>query len=396
MNNSTNFIGSIEPYRQFFEEMDDIMMIVTEQGTIEYVNRALRNRFGLKKKRFTGKNIRECRLFEKGMNTKKMLQMIFESPAFLTEVKSSDDNTNYFAWRTKVFSHQGKKKAMAVVRDMTQEISLQREVEDNSSHLEEIVLQRTQQLEREKQKALELQQTKVTFLSRMSHELRTPLTAIRGYAELLQDPSIEENIRQKYLGVIERNTTRLLQMIDETLQIIRLQQEQYRINEKFFSLKDLLSELVETYTVLTQEKGLKLEYDIPDDMPDSVYSDPSVIRQVLTNLIGNAIKFTQEGNISLTVRQRVNPGRGMTKLFFTVTDTGSGIPEEHRRRIFKSFVQYLDHQPVHRQGTGLGLPICRHMAKLLAGDVRLLSSEIYKGSSFIFSLPIRNKKNRKK
>lgn len=390
MKNSSQFIGTIEPYRKFFEEMDDIIMIVDHKGTIEYVNRALRNRFGYKRKRFTGRNIRECRLFEKNMSTKDIVALIFHRGAFLTEVEGAEKHMNYFAWRTKVFSHQGKKKVMAVVRDMTHEIGLQKKVEDNSAHLEELVLQRTQQLEREKQKAVELQQTKVTFLSRMSHELRTPLTAIRGYSELLQDPSVNESTRHRYLSVIERNTARLLQMIDETMQIVHLQHEQYKIREKSFSLQDLLHELIETYTVLTREKGLALECIIPEDIPDSITSDPTVIRQILTNLIGNAIKFTEKGSISLTVKQRSSSTKRMKKLFFTVADTGSGIPPEHRRRIFKSFEQYLDHQPVHQQGTGLGLPICKHMAKLLGGDVKLQSSELYWGSTFVFSLPLKN------
>lgn len=252
-----------------------------------------------------------------------------------------------------------------------------------------MVFKRTHLLEREKQRALELNQTKGIFLSRMSHELRTPLTAIRGYAELLQEGHHSSLDREKYLTIIGRNAQRLLDMIDETLQMIRLEQHKYQIHEQKFSLHDVLHEVIDTYVVLAQQKGLTLRYDIADDIPKDIYSDPNALRQILTNLIGNAIKFTEQGTVTLQVRQRTLAHPLGTKLYFSVEDTGLGIPLEHQRRIFKSFEQHLDHHTVHSRGTGLGLAISRHLAKLLGGNLRLSSSEPHQGSTFVFVLPLR-------
>lgn len=382
------FIGSIEPYRELFEEIDDILLIVNQQGKIEYVNRALRKQFGLKQKTFTGRFIEESMLFPTAFKRKKILEKLFGERDFVTEVVHQNEPL-FFSWKTKVFQQQKGKKIMAVVRNISSTIELQQKVQDYAKNLEEMVFKRTQLLEREKQKAMELNHTKVIFLSRMSHELRTPLTAIRGYAELLQEAHLAAHDREKYLTIIGRNAQRLLDMIDETLQMVRLEQNKYQILEQKFSLRDVLHEIVDTYVVLAQQKNLTLQYDIGDDVPKEIYSDPNALRQIITNLIGNAIKFTEQGTVTLQVRQRTPAHSLGTKLYFSVEDTGLGIPLEHQRRIFKSFEQHLDHHTIHSRGTGLGLAISRHLAKLLGGNLKLSHSEPHQGSTFVFVLPLR-------
>jgi len=383
------FIGSLDTYRELFEEMDDILLIIDHKGKVEYVNRSLRKHLGFKSKRFTGCNIAECHLFDPQVSRKQMIDLLFQQRDFLTQVKFKK-NTLYYAWRTKTFRQGGKKMAIAVIRDMTSQLELQQKVQDYTSNLEEMVYQRTQQLEKEKQKAIELHQAKVAFLSKMSHELRTPLTAIRGYAELMQE---EENLtveqKNKYVSVIEKNAVHLLEMITETLQIIQMEQNKYQIHERSFSLKPFLADLIETYRVLADKKGLELECQLPNDIPQKLFSDPNAIRQILTNLIGNAIKFTETGKIVLSIKLRTLSHKFTGKLYFYIQDTGVGIPKNQQRRIFKSFEQYLSHQSMQTRGTGLGLPISRQLAKLLGGEVKLVSSEPYNGSVFVFSLPIR-------
>lgn len=384
----TPFIGSIEPYRELFEEIEDVLLIVNERGKIEYVNRALRKQFGLKQKTFTGRFIEESMLFPADFKRKKILEKLFRERDFVTEVVYQKQPL-FFSWKTKVFHRQKGRKIMAVVRNISSTIELQQKVHDYAKNLEDMVFKRTHLLEREKQKALELNHTKVIFLSRMSHELRTPLTAIRGYAELLQESQTAPEDREKYLTIIGRNAQRLLDMIDETLQMIRLEQHKYQILEQKFSLRDLLHDIVDTYVVLAQKKGLTLRYDLANDLPEEIYSDPNALRQILTNLIGNAIKFTEQGTVTLQVRQRTLAHSLGTKLYFSVEDTGLGIPVEHQRRIFKSFEQHLDHHTVHSRGTGLGLAISRHLSKLLGGNLKLSHSEPHQGSTFVFVLPLR-------
>lgn len=388
MTDQQSFIGSLDKYRELFEEMEDIILIVNQKGVIEYVNRALRRHLGFKRKKFTNRNILDCSLFEPAMSRKEILQLMFSRREFLTQIKRSKV-TNHYSWKTKTFLHNKQKKVIAVIRDTTVQLELQKKVHDYTKNLEELVYQRTRQLEKEKRKAIELHQTKALFLSRMSHELRTPLTAIRGYAELIRDDEeLSQVNKKKYLSVIEKNSKHLLDMITETLQMVQIEQNKYQIQEKEFELKPFLRELMDTYTVLAKEKNISLECQLPDGMPTTMYSDPSAIRQILTNLIGNAIKFTEKGKIVLVIKERILKPVGK-KLYFYIEDTGMGIPPEQHRRIFRSFEQYLDNQSIHSRGTGLGLPISRQLAKMLGGDVKLVSSEPFKGSIFVFTLTLR-------
>jgi PAS domain S-box-containing protein len=383
-------MSSLDQYRVLFEEVDDILLIVDQKGKIAYVNRALRKRLGYKSKQFTGRSLAESCLFDKKMTRKEMVELVFSHRDFFTQVQQSKEVVFQYAWKTKVFVHHGKKKAVAVVRDVTSQLELQRKVQDYTKNLEDMVFQRTRQLEVEKQKAIELNQAKVAFLSKMSHELRTPLTAIRGYAELLQE-STDLNVseKKKYVSVIEKNARHLLDMITETLQIIQMEHNKYKVREKTFFLKPFLEDLIETYTVLASQKGLLLECQISEGIPDKLYSDPNAIRQILTNLIGNAIKFTEQGKVVLSIKERSLPHKLSKKLYFSIEDTGLGIPKHEHQRIFKSYEQYLEHQSTQSRGTGLGLPISRQLAKLLGGEVKLVSSEPYKGSVFVFSLKVR-------
>ncbi|MGE3278575.1 MAG: ATP-binding protein [Candidatus Altimarinota bacterium] len=390
------FIGSLDTYRELFEEMEDILLIIDQQGTVEYVNRSLRKHLGYSTKRFTGKNIDECCLFDGRVTRQQMIDRIFQEKDFSTRIKYKGRFLS-FSWRTKTFHHGQKKLAIAVIRNMTSHLELQQKVQDYTSNLEEMVYQRTQQLEKEKQKAIELHQAKAAFLSKMSHELRTPLTAIRGFAELLQEEQdLSPEQKDKYVSVIEKNAVHLLNMITETLQLIQMEQNKYQIHEKSFSLSSLLNELIETYRVLADKKGLKLECQIAEEIPKKLFSDPNAIRQILTNLIGNAIKFTEEGTIVLSIKSRTLSHKFSGKLYFYIQDSGVGIPKHQHQRIFKSFEQYLGHQSMQTRGTGLGLPISRQLAKLLGGDVKLVSSVPYKGSVFVFSLPIRRSKHSQK
>jgi PAS domain S-box-containing protein len=384
------YIGSLEQYRGIIEEIDDIILILNMKGEIEYVNRALRRHLGYKSKRFTGRSISECELIEKSIPLPQMIEKIFTHRDFLTRVKKKQVIKHY-AWRTKTFLQNGQKKTIAVIRDMTTQLQLQQKVQDYTKNLEEMVLQRTQQLEKEKRRAIELHQAKVVFMSKMSHELRTPLTAIRGYAELLQEneEQLPQEQKEKYFSVIEKNAKHLLDMVTDTLQMIQMEQNKFQIQEKSFRLKPFLEEIIETYTVLAKKKGLTLEYQIHGEIPEKLYSDPNAIRQILTNLIGNSLKFTEKGKIVLGIKTRTLPHNISSKLYFSIEDTGLGIPPDQHQRIFKTFEQYLDHQSTTSRGTGLGLPISRQLAKLLGGEVKLVSSEPFQGSTFVFTLPVK-------
>jgi PAS domain S-box-containing protein len=382
---------TLERYREIFEEMEDIMLIINKKGTIEYINRALRNRLG-QKQWYTGKNVADyLRLPSDPLSKEEFIKKLYQKRRVSTQVSSVRGEVLYFSWKTKVFTEDGQKKVMAVIRDVTRDEQLKKKSENYSVTLQETVHKRTKQLQREKQKAVDLHQAKAIFLSKMSHELRTPLTSIKGYADLLHDQDLPLDQREKFVSVIERNAQSLLDMVNETLDMVKVEQNKYQIRERSVRLSTLLRDLEDTFRIMAQEKNLTLDFITSQDLPEKITSDPQAIKQIMTNLIGNALKFTQKGGITVTVKIRTFPHKATKKIYFYVKDTGLGIPKEYHRRVFRSFEQYLDHHVVPTKGTGLGLAISRQMARLLGGNVKLVSSAPQKGSKFVFSLPVREK-----
>ena len=385
------FIGNLEEYRQVFEEIDVVIIIIDMNGRIDYVNRYLRKFLGEENKRFTGTNIADSRLFQESLSRKDILNILFNQKEFLTHSKDKHGNLLHLAWKTKAFNHQGRKKILAIVRDMSSLINLRKKIEYYNENLQEEVLKRTQELEKEKQKAVDLHRAKAIFLSKLSHEIRTPLTAITGYTDLIKEGNLSAEQQSKYLSIINRNARSLLDMVNETLNMIQIEQDKYQIKEQIFDLESVIFDVFETYSVMAREKGLDFDFEISPEVPKELYSDPQAIRQILINLVTNALKFTNQGGVKLKVVQRSIPHKGSKRLYFYVEDTGVGIPKEYRKKIFGHFEQYLDSDAVYARGSGLGLSICKQLAKLLGGDVKLINSEKNLGSVFVFTLPIRRK-----
>ena len=383
-------MSTIEQYRDAIEELDDILMILNQNGTIEYVNRALRKQLDQPTVWFTGKHITDCFVIDENQPEQDLLKTLKKKGEFISSYVTDKGDVKYFSWKTKPFHQDGQQKTLAILRNITAEVLLQKKKTAYSKNLQQEVFKRHRQLEKEKQKAIDLHQAKAIFLSKMSHELRTPLTAICGYVELLQDKSVSKSEQKQYLSVINRNARNLLDMINETLDMVKLEQKKYKATLRTFSLSRLLNEVHETYDVLAKEKGIDLKFYKSKNVPEKIHSDPNTIRQILTNLIGNALKFTQKGKITLQVKHRTFSHKTYQKLYFYVEDTGVGIPKEYHKRVFQSFEQYLDQHLVQSRGTGLGLAISRQMARLLGGNVKLVHSKPSKGSTFVFSLPFQN------
>ncbi len=227
--------------------------------------------------------------------------------------------------------------------------------------------------------------TKSEFLANMSHEIRTPLNAILGYGEILQfearkldRPDFVEDLR-----AIEFAGRHLLSLINEILELSKIQAGKMDIYPESFDLSNLVEEVISTVRPLAQKKKNKLQV-IKQGLPDSMFSDSSRIRQILLNLLGNSCKFTEAGEIHLTVSGKTVDG--VKWVYFTIGDTGIGISPEKIPRLFEEFVQADSSTTRKHGGTGLGLTISKRLAILLGGDIQA-SSELGKGASFTVSLP---------
>lgn len=228
------------------------------------------------------------------------------------------------------------------------------------------------------------------FLAKMSHELRTPMTAIIGFGELLEDADLSPE-HKRYLAAINTSGNTLSSLIDDVLDLSKVDAGELAVKSKEFRLHELITTLVATQEQQIARKSLSFKISIDSDVPDSLIGDPQRIQQVLLNLLGNAIKFTEKGDIGIAVSV-VEENNLRVLLNFAVRDTGIGISADRLGYIFEPFAQALGSSHDNYGGSGLGLTISRSLAGLMGGTVSVESQEGI-GSTFYLLLPLQKKDN---
>ena len=240
------------------------------------------------------------------------------------------------------------------------------------------------ELQQAKAAAESASRTKSDFLASMSHEIRTPMNAIMGISDLLAKTSLTPE-QDKYVQIFRRAGDNLLNLINDILDLSKVEASQLELERTGFSLNDLLEKVTEMVAARAHEKGLAMVYEIAPSVPNDLVGDPTRLRQVLLNLLGNAIKFTQSGEVTLRVAPDANPSVP-TALRFTVSDTGIGIPREKLGQVFERFTQANSSTTRRFGGSGLGLTISKRLVELMGGRI-WVESEVGKGSVFAFAVP---------
>ena len=237
------------------------------------------------------------------------------------------------------------------------------------------------ELNRAKEAAETANRAKSEFLASMSHELRTPLNAILGFTQVMNRDSSLSNEQQQNLGIISRSGEHLLELINDILEMSKIEAGRTTLNENSFDIYRLLDSLEEMLRLKADAKGLQMIFERTPDVPQYVKTDEGKLRQVLINLVGNAIKFTAEGGVILRGKT-INDGH----LLFEIEDTGPGIAPEEIDKLFEAFGQ-TETGRKSQQGTGLGLPISQKFVQLMGGNIRV-SSVLGQGTMFSFDIQI--------
>jgi signal transduction histidine kinase/DNA-binding NarL/FixJ family response regulator len=254
----------------------------------------------------------------------------------------------------------------------------------NSQLLKEIVERERAETEmlKAKESAEAANIAKSVFLANMSHELRTPLNAILGFSNLMtHDPNLPAHHKED-LTIIQQSGEHLLDLINDVLEMSKIEAGRNTLNPNSFDLHQLLSEVEEVFQSRVGEKGLSLIFDIEPNLPQFIHTDEKKLRQILFNLLSNAIKFTESGGVTLRGRFKENLPDNKVKLAFEVEDTGQGIQKDQIKDLFDYFVQ-TDTGKKSQEGTGLGLAISKNFIQLMSGSINV-QSEVGKGSLFSF------------
>lgn len=364
---------SEEKYHNLFEQSRDAIYITSRDGYFIDYNTATTNLFGYEHDEMRQINVKDIYLnpFERVKFRKEIEDKGFVRD-FDLKLKRKDGTPlectiTSSLWR----SNDGKRLGyQGIIRDITE-------------------MRRNEELKKEKEVAERSSLMKQSFLANMSHEIRTPINAISGLSKLMLDTTLDPT-QDKYIKGIISSSQHLLELVNDILDFSKIEAGKIEFEHIDFSINTLLNQVMTTLRYRAMEKGLEFNFNTSPELPENIMGDPTKLKQVLINLLTNAIKFTNEGSVTLDTNI-IEDHNEFVKLEFKVTDTGIGIPQNMIKEIFSSFTQLGYVVTKQAEGTGLGLTITQQLVELQGGSIDV-SSEEGKGTVFTVVLPYERSK----
>jgi len=355
-------------YRDLFDRGSDANLLLDyDTHTIIDANQRALDMYGVTREEIIGMNMLELVTDEEHVNMWRDTQFLQTSegePVFVDRLdRQADGHLIHVTVSGSLFEYAGRMIFQDIIRDETARLQAEKE------------------LKQTKEAAEAANRAKSVFLANMSHEIRTPMNAILGFSQLMTRAAELTPKQEQYLSIIQRSGTHLLELINEVLEMSKIEAGQIRLNETPFEFGSLLYDLEQIFSQNTREKNLFLVVNTIDVIPEWIQTDGVKVRQVMINLLGNAAKFTNHGGITVHVSS-AEEAEDDIRLIVEVEDTGVGIKEEELGKVFRHFEQ-TESGLQRKGGTGLGLAISREYARLMGGDITV-RSQPDQGSVFRF------------
>jgi PAS domain S-box-containing protein len=379
--------SSEERYRELFENANDVIFLHDLKGKIMAINRAAEYLTGYSRSEVVGHSFEQLITPEARPMVHDLIRAHLGGSAtqhYELPIVSKFGSHRFLEVSTRILYRRGQPIAVqGIGRDITERKHAQQRLEESSRELQ----RKNEELSRALKLAKEATQLKEQFLANTSHELRTPMNGIMGMINLLLETSLTQD-QQEYAEAVSQCANDLLTIINDILDVSQIESGRISITESRFDIRESLQAVVKMLRLRASVKSLELTCEIDPDVPPEIIGDSVRIRQVFTNLIANAVKFTASGGVHIVLKRAHETGR----LRCEVIDSGIGVSDNVRERIFDAFVQADGTTRRRFGGTGLGLTISKQLVELMGGQIGTYNNRAGQGSTFWFELPLRTER----